>query len=475
MDSLRRSQPVFGWLGLAAVVIVLFAPQAFGMRPAGLMRDFNAFYCAGAAVDAGADPYLSQPLGACESSPRPRLLHRMPGGLVMPAPLPGYALAPFALIAHLPYPLAVFVWFALLSAAVAATIFAVTKVAPVPLPAAVAALVVGDGYAGIALGQVAVVSIAAIALAAYAFQLRRMTLAAACAALALIEPHLGLPACLALAVCAPRARLPLALALAGCAALSVWTLGLAANIEYVRSVLPLHALAEIGNDRQFSLTYLLHRAGASDSIATAAGSLQYVAFACVGVYLAQRLAERLASPALAVLIPPAVAMIGGSFVHYPQVAAIVPAALVLSAVAPERTRLLGIAIALLAIPWIEFANLGVSLALFAAIAVATIAYELIDRRFIVAAGAGIATFVLAALPFLIWTPMADSAPIPVAANALAEVSWEAYLRDLNGKEAPSSDLARLPTAIGTVLFAIAAIRLRGDSRRRTDRYFIASA
>src|ERR1700686_3270147 len=85
---------------VAVAALFYFRPET---RPSALMRDFNAFYCAGAALGQGADPYRAEPLGSCERGPRPAWLNRGIPNLAAPAPLPPYALAPFTTLARLPY------------------------------------------------------------------------------------------------------------------------------------------------------------------------------------------------------------------------------------------------------------------------------------------------------------------------------------------------------------------------------------
>ena len=87
-------------------------------RVAGFLIDFRAFYCAGAALDAGADPYRAEPLRSCEVA----AWEAFPAGypeVAVPAPLPGYALTPFALLARLPYGVAAALWECALVAAFA--------------------------------------------------------------------------------------------------------------------------------------------------------------------------------------------------------------------------------------------------------------------------------------------------------------------------------------------------------------------
>src|ERR1700686_2335628 len=86
---------------LALTRAVPFPERAF-------LYDYRAF--AGAMLGTGGDPYRAEPLRTCE--------HRrglLPGRadltlLAVPAPLPGYALAPFALLGRLPDGLGAALW-----------------------------------------------------------------------------------------------------------------------------------------------------------------------------------------------------------------------------------------------------------------------------------------------------------------------------------------------------------------------------
>jgi len=82
-------------------------------------QSFKAFYCAGVAVKERADPYRVEPLRACERRLAPS---NLPDGYVEPAPLPGYAMAPFGALAMLSPRLAALLFATLL--ALAATLSA---------------------------------------------------------------------------------------------------------------------------------------------------------------------------------------------------------------------------------------------------------------------------------------------------------------------------------------------------------------
>jgi hypothetical protein len=201
-------------------------------------------------------------------------------------------------------------------------------------------------------GEVVPLALACIGAAAYFAWRSRWRTAALFAAGAMIEPHLGLPVCIALAVWAPATRLTLVLSLGGLAIVSLAALGPATNFEYFTSVLPAHALSEASRDTQYSLTAVLFSLGAPESVALRMGLLWYGAMLALGTLVAGRLARKTGNNAFLACVPPAFAVFGGSFIHVTQIAAALPAAvLLISCVKKEQQSLVAIALLLLAVPW----------------------------------------------------------------------------------------------------------------------------
>jgi hypothetical protein len=438
------------------VLLAIFVPA---MRPSGLLRDFNAFYCAGAVLDRGADPYRAEPLGACERTAKPAPLIAGAAGLAMPAPLPPYALAPFALLAHLPYLAAAGAWTLFLALCVAITVGSLRRLTGLPIATLAFAFLLGDGYASIALGQIAPVAIAAIALAARLLAEGRDELSACAAGVALLEPHVGLPACASLFVWRARTRLPLVAVALACAAVSVMVAGTGTLVEYVRAVLPAHALSEIANEKQFSLTYALARLHVPDELALRAGELWYAVAVGGAIWVAGRIARNGGGAGQIVSLPAALAVFGGPFVHISQIAAALPAAFLLYARTTDRR--LGLAIVALAIPWIQFANLGIVFLPLAALVAGYLALELVDPRPVAAAiAAGSAVlFIEAAIALVTTVPDATSV---LSANydprALAETSWALYVRTIGTANATAFDFAKVPTILALCFIAFAAFR-----------------
>jgi hypothetical protein len=444
-----------------AILTALFIwqPQT---RPTGLLRDFNAFYCAGRALANGSDPYRAEPLGSCERAVKPPFASGI-AGLAVPAPLPPYALAPFRALAMLPYPAAAALWLLFLVGAVALAVAATHRATDLPLSGLIAGFALGDGYASLCLGQLAPVAVAAITVATACAQRHRYRAAAFAAALAMVEPHVALPACLALFLWRPAARVPLAAAALALLALSIATGGMATNLEYVRQVVAAHGLSEIANEKQLSLTYLVHRFGAGDAQALRIGEMWYAAMLIAGALAAARLARRFNSDGLIAAVPPAMALVGGPFVHIAQIPAALPAAFLLYANAPRLRVPFALSIVALAIPWMQFVSLGTIFPLLAGACAGVLVWRLLGVRPPFAVVSGLAALCFAAAPtFLVSTRVPAAQRLLVAAydpRALAEASWGAYVQAVATWNLPAYDLARLPTLTGIVTLAFGAAAL----------------
>jgi len=246
-----------------------------------------------------------------------------------------------------------------------------------------------------------------------------------------------------------------------CAGASLATGGLRTSLEYLRAVVPAHALSEIANEKQFSLTYALHRLGFPDAAALHVGEFSYLVMTLAGIVVAGAIAKRTSAAAI-VVIPPAFAVIGGPFVHIIQIAAALPAALFLFAAGSPRTRrTLGLAIVALAIPWIQFANLGTIFVLFAAVAAAILTNVFVDERPLAAALAASASVAFLAILIAVTSPnVPDAVPVLVAhydPHALAEASWTLYVRTIGNANALVFDLAKIPTVAALLALACATL------------------
>jgi hypothetical protein len=468
--------------GAAAVVCGALALWAwhFGIPlfPSGLLRDFNAFYCAGDTLNRGGNPFLAEPLGACERIAKPLGLFNLGPNLVMPAPHPGYALALFGLFARLPFVAAAALWTALSLAALALSVVLLRRLTGFPLAACIGSCALSLGYASLALGQVVPITLAAMCAAAWFLQRGNDRAAALCGALSMIEPHVGLPVCLGLFAWRAQTRLVLIGAGLLLAAISWLTLGAPGTLDYFKVVLPAHAISEVPNIKQLSLTYVAHRLGASDELAVRIGDACYLFMLVLGVAAAGRLAARLREPALLTLVPVAFSMLGGPFVHVIEVALAVPAALVLAARVPERRTLFAAAAIVLAIPWTQVFNLGAIFPILAAVVVGLLVYDLVSPKIPVVAGASLLTVAFLMVLFLSISPI-PSADAALAASyspvELAQASWGRYVRIVASANIVLYDAARIPTwaALFALVGGAAAVALGSRSPRPRKAEFAA--
>jgi len=440
----------------AAVVIgcgVLFiALLLFTVRDA---VDFDAFYCAGRVLSEHADPYRIEPLRTCEQAVN---YARFGGVAVLPAPLPGYDLLAFTVLARLPYRQAEFFWRLLIWIAVVASIVVLERISAFPLPVVALALLFSDGSLGADLGNVAPFCVLGVASAAFFASRKRYTLAAAAATGAMCEPHVGLGALLTLFFFAPASRSGVLLGLSVLGVLTYAATGISGTAEYFVSVLPLHAVAEVSHHGQFSLTHVLHIFGVSDAGAVAAGEGCYVAMLIAGLIVAARLRAALQDDAVLVAVPVAFTLIGGPFVHLVQIAAALPCALILDAHLPRFRPALRWAVVLLAVPWAGMVNQSILFELFVAMGIFALAWYCIgDLRVAgVAASAQLATFGLLVSTATPGSPLSIQ-NVHLAPTAFSDEVWRIVVSaDLSAE--PFLYFAFLvPTWCGLLIVAWAAI------------------
>ncbi len=409
---------------------------------------FSAFYCGGEAVAQGADPYRIEPLRSCERRVAPQI---NPPDVVEPAPLPGYALLPFAALAWLPYRLAalLFVLASLASVAIAAV--ALSELTGLPLGAPLGALLVVDGFVNVHYGEIPPLAIAALCVAARYAAGDRDRLAALAASAAMIEPHLGLAACLSLFVWRPRARIVLASVaiILGGVWLLLFSFGRVA--EYFTQVLPLQSRAETPATDQYSLTWLAHLAGANDALGSQLGSLSYVALLFFGVFAAPSAARKLHAPALLVFFPVAATTLFGVFIHDLQLPAAVPAALVIAAALGGSGRAAWFAVFVLSLEWITWWETDRVIVVLSIFSVAAIAWAAVRDR---APGERVALVCLAPIAYLAalaayvhlphtviatraepWPSRAELGP-----NAQSALNWGTLIRDSHEASAATVQL-----------------------------------
>ena len=344
---------------IAAIVVALMVLVVIGAsfsewrsatdtKGTAFANDYAPMYCVGAIRDQGGNPYLAVNQARCGGRTDPQIPH---SGRDEPAPIPGYDIALFALLAFLPYVVSAALWIGASLAALLAAAWAVSRMSGVSYPAAFAGFAIIGGFIDLQYGQLPPIAVAAIAVGAYLASRGRPRAAAIVCGCALLEPHIGAPALLAMAVWFPRTRVTVAAVAAVLAVISLATTGLPLNIEYFRHILALQTTAEADDSIQYSLTWLCYWFGIGDVVAARIGSIDYLLTVVLAVAIARRVALAAGCDALAVLIPPALALLGGPYIHIFQMLAAMPAAIVLAMRAPRLGGLAWAAVFLLAVPW----------------------------------------------------------------------------------------------------------------------------
>jgi hypothetical protein len=227
--------------------------------------------------------------------------------------------------------------------------------------------------------------------------------------------------------------------------------------QYLFRVIPAQALSEINNQEQFSSLYLLHSVGLSESEALLVAKLNYLLALVVGISVARGTAYRYGNEML-VFAPVAFVLIGGPYMHVTQMAAALPAALVLIARSPSNEARLGTV--LLAVPWINFVSnvtilpiIGmVTFALLRRVANQRLAPAILLSALAVSAELVAALFVTAAAHAEIGNLGS------VARGSLAELMWKAVVDQRLHDHVGLSLLAKVPTVVGLIAVAAALFR-----------------
>jgi hypothetical protein len=455
VNAQARNRLLLAAAGAAAVVILVLQFGVLGARSQ-IFGDFHAFYCGGAAVLHGVDPYANASIAACEQRAQPFGLHNTAPGVTTPVPFPGYAFAFFTPFAALPYLPAAAMWLALLIACTTAAAVLIARLAQLPLWCSAAIVVPAYAIAVIGLGEVAPIALLALCAAALALRRQRYWFAAAMLCVAAVLPHVVLPAFIAAFVFARRMRGPLIVCGLALVALDVLMTGVSGSIEYFTRVLPAHAQSEIGYIAQYGLTWILHGAGMSDRTAVLVGDLSYAAACIAGVVWSAQLARRWNDGAPIVLLPPALAVIGGPFMHYSEITLALPALIILHArVRGVARALAGLAIVLLAVPWqwiVGETQLALPVALLAVFAIMYGLRGTLDGAIRATFGAVLyaAALLMAALAF---GPQVQHLHGARIAGDLAQASWTAYIRSQGASAGTVWWLAKLPTWLGLCLLA----------------------
>lgn len=464
---------LIGGLGLAAL----------GWNRAWTGEAFGAFYCAGAAIAAGESPYTVEPLRSCE--------HRVwqgvttPEDVAEPAPLPGYALAPFVLLAKVPYRFACVLFATLSIAAIVASAYILSEISELSIAVTLGGLIV-VGYLNVYFGEIPQFAIFFLCAAAACVVAGRDRLAAIACAAAMIEPHMALAGVVSLFAWRPRSRLILCLSAPAFALLSMLLLGPSVALSYVTSVLPLHARSEINADDQYSLTWLAHALGASDTTSLVLGACSYAILMILGVLFAQRTAQAFRARALIVLFPVAATTLFGSFIHDIQIPVAMPAALIIAGACAGGSRVIAwIPVCILAVSWQPW-WIDRQMTLFGAAALACIAAFMPGNQTVLQRAARVIGILFAfRVAQLVVTHLSDKPLFALASSTAwpplgkitahdpASLNWGAYVYGISANDASPELFATkalvwfaLLVILGEGAFAIWGTR-RLSPRRKT--------
>ncbi|HET6274932.1 MAG TPA: hypothetical protein VFE16_03195 [Candidatus Cybelea sp.] len=450
-------------LALLAIAAIRDVARLGDALPWHQMYDFADFYCAGTALDRGADPYRYEPLHGCEHRVNTGDAYRTDARRVIPAPLPPYDFPPLALAARLSFSTARNLDALLIVLAIVAVVAGLVLTG-VSLDVASLALVLPAGFVLLAAGQVVPFALVALVFTGLALARGRAPLAGIVAALTVIEPHLGLPVCAALFCWVPRSRIALTATLLVLSGIGVLTVGVTGIAEYLRSVLPAQAAAETTYAYQYSLTYLLRTLGVPASAALPIGELSYLILLLAGVWLGGRTARALRRPELVAYVAGACSVIAGPYVHMVDLPFAIPAALVFACRLTGRPQQVAVAaLVMLAIPWIP---VWIVKKLFLA-TLFVVAALLVRLR----AGVGFSIVAFAAVTLAIYfLELAPPAPLTATTSGnflpsdLAQSAWAAYVAALGS---PSLTWLAVKIPSWAALCALIAVALETSRTQRS--------
>jgi len=456
--------------GAVAATMVLIAVALWNDRiiEGNRLVDVVAFACGGSVLGQGLDPYHVHPLTECEASARAFGLAWPPGALTLPAPLPTYALVPFALAARIaPFAVIAWAWVGLNLAAVAVAAGLLRRRLPALPPLTLGALlVVATLPVGILYGQFTGVVLLALVACGELLARGAPRRAAAVLTVALLQPHVGLAPLVALFVLVPRTRLTIVGCLVGLGAISLWPHP-AFAFEYLGSVLGAHARANLPDFSQYSVPSILALARVPASIALAAGTLVFVVAIGAAVAAARAIARQTGRPEAIPWIAAAIGTLAAPHLHLQQLACALPGIALAFEASGGGVAALA-ALAAFAIPWARFA-LSVAGAFGAGAAALAIVHPF-SRRAAAYAATAATTLTFALMVLFVRTARMSTPPAvsTVAGNPLAEVPWSQTMLRMDGALHAAAIVVRTPTwlAMLACLVLIASVAIRGRLPRR---------
>lgn len=449
----------------AAAAFALIAAALLFMRPPGepgvFMRDFEAYWSAGAAANAGSDPYA------------PSLLQyerRVPGVSATRNELLPFVGAPPALplwraFAALPYDAAARTWSAVLALAFAAIVFAAMRMCAAAgvldaIVAALCALAFVPVTSDFDLGQPAIVAYAAAALCVLAAAARRPVMATLAAIAGAVQPNVALGA---LAAAGERnGRIALAAAVVALYAAGCVAMGFAWPLHYL-ALLQAHGAAEAFDAIQYAPAAIAFGFGMPPVAAKSLAVLISIAALATAVVIALRASSGVARFAIICAALPLIA----TFTHeHDLVLLFVPALFALRTAEgrPQAAALLAFSFA--SLNWLDFSQQPAAAAQDLTLAAGALFAGLAwcERRTPALYTAAAASFVLAcagawighAHPAPIWPNDMHAFSLSPAANAAQTWHAEQIATGLERTEPAWALLRCMPLAGSVMLIAVLA-------------------
>lgn len=337
-------------LGLYSLILLAI----FGLRPAPtpgpMLRDFEAYWSAGTAWDAHADPYSRAVWTAEQTVPGVDATRNE----LLPFVGPPVALPLWGALARLPYVVAARFWYAVLAVALLALVLAALRGAGSPLgvPKVSTGIAFAVGFgpltSDLALGQVALLAI--LGATCVALPDVKMAAQAPAAFLASLQPNVALGVVTRIG----RNRATLALALGAFAAYlaGAWGAGPLWPIRYAATLIE-HAKAERFSAIQLTPAAIAHGFGANDGIASTLAILAAAGAVAAAIAICVRVRDPFARFAACSALVPFVA----TFFHEHDLIAAFPAAVLCAVRAQGSARAPALFAALLiAVDWLGLAQ-----------------------------------------------------------------------------------------------------------------------
>ena len=436
-----------------------------------LHGSFRAFYCAGYAANVHADVYRVEPMASCEQRVTPGLL---PAGAVEPAPIPGYAIAPFRVLATLSFKDAASVYFAVVWLCIVLSAWILGDLLRVP-KYAILLCMMPLALLNAAFGDLPPMVVFALCVSGWCLRAQRYALAGVAAAAAMMQPHIGMGALVALFLLVPRSRMAILCAVAVLAALSVAAIGLPENLEYFRVALPAQELSELRAADQFGLAHVLYGLGMSSRSAIAAAQIETIVMLVAGIAAGRRAAAAWNAPEALAFLPPAALLLGGLYSHDIEILAALPAALLIAVYARGAASYAAwLGLSLLSMLWTQ--HPGRAVMLLNGVAVISAALVALRGRTVVrvAAGAAVALLLTLTLRATFRRPpdaLVDAAPVKVASAAsdLGAAAWRTYIESSPARtfEGKSQIIARAAAWSGIGLVLLVALAQKKEQPTAT--------